>query len=432
MVTDTCGKGRKAMKVKSKYGLFYKWGKDLHKLDSDKSIIKTELGSQGRLLLYVNTLFLLAEALSGTFVNVYLWKEAGDYALIGYYNVAFYLAMQITFMLSGKWVKVYNKMSCLRSGISVAASFYLFVLFLGDKAVDYIFPLGFLQGIGHGFFWFSFNIVLFEITNRENRDKFNGLAGVFGSLVGMAAPLGAGYLISQMTGMKGYYTIFAISLGVYIAGVILSFFLRKRKSGGQFSLKETYAVFNRSKTWKRIFFAMIGQGINESVFNFLIGILVFVATSNEWKVGIYTFITSGVAFIAFYVVGKYIRPSWRNQAMFWGAILMSVSVLPLFYDVNYNTLLWMGIGISLFSPLFFIPAVSIVFDAIGKSKEAAKWKVEDIIIRETGLNVGRLLSLGAFILLVSWSEKPLILNSLLLAVSLAQLITWFFMRKVKL
>ena len=180
------------------------------------------------------------------------------------------------------------------------------------------------------------------------------------------------------------------------------------------------------------FFAMIGQGINKSVFSFLIGILVFVATNNEWKVGIYTFITSGVAFISFYIIGKFIRPSWRNKAMFWGSILMSLSVLPLFYEVSYNTLLWMGIGVSLFSPLFFIPAVSIVFDAIGKSKESAKWKVEDIIIRETGLNVGRLLSLGAFILLISWSEKPLILNSILLAVSLAQLITWYFMRKIKL
>ena len=241
------------MKVKSKYGLFYKWGADLQTLDKpNDTLMKTQLGSQGRLLLYVNTLFLLAEALSGTFVNVYLWKEAGDYILIGYYNIAFYLSMQVTFMLSGKWVKVYNKMSCLRSGISVAASFYLLILFLDGKAVDYIIPLGFLQGIGHGFFWLSFNIVLFEITNRENRDKFNALAGVLGSFVGMAAPLAAGYLISEMTGMKGYYTIFSISLGVYIAGVILSFFLKKRKSGGQFSLKETYGVFNRGRTWKRI------------------------------------------------------------------------------------------------------------------------------------------------------------------------------------
>src|SRR5690606_38313535 len=158
-----------------------------------KSILRQHLGPQGRLLLIVHTLFLLAEALSGTFVNVYLWKEAGDYALIGFYNIALFIAIQFTFLFSGNWVTVTIQMSCLKAGITVAAAFYLMVLFLGDNAVNYIVPLGLLQGIGHGFFWLSFNIVLFEITSRENRDKFNGLAGVYGSFVGMAAPLIAGY-----------------------------------------------------------------------------------------------------------------------------------------------------------------------------------------------------------------------------------------------
>ncbi|RXT14698.1 MFS transporter [Ammoniphilus sp. CFH 90114] len=421
-----------SMTGKSKHGLFYHWGVNIKEAtEEEKKLGDSEIGSQGRLLLLVYTLFLLAEALSGTFVNVYLWKEKNDYSLIGWYNISFFIGMQITFMLSGKWVKVYNKMSCLRTGIAVSSAFYLGVLLLGKKAVSFIFPLGFVQGIGHGFFWFAFNIVLFEITNKVNRDKFNGLAGVFGSFVGMVAPLGAGYLIAKMTGMKGYYTIFAVSLGIYVCGVILSFFFKRRKSGGEFSLANTYRVYKKSKTWKRILNAMIGQGITESVFNFLIGILVFIATSNEWKVGVYTFITSGVAFFSFYLIGKFIKPKWRSTSLFWGTLLMSVSVLPLFYEVNYTTLLIMGIGISLFSPLFYIPAVSIVFDSIGRSKETAQWKVEYIIIRETGLNIGRLLSLGLFIALVTWREDALVLSGLLLAVSLAQLITWAYMRKIK-
>lgn len=290
------------MRMKARRGLFYRWN------PADKAILKQHLGPQGRLLLIVHTLFLLAEALSGAFVNVFLWKKAGDYALIALYNIAFFVAVQFAFMFSGKWVKVYNKMSCLKAGIAIAAAFYLFVLFLGDNAVRYIVPLGLLQGVGHGFFWLSFNIVLFEITSRENRDKFNGLAGVFGSFVGMAAPLIAGYFISVMTGATGYYMIFALSLAVYIAAAIFSVFFNRRKSGGQFSIRETRLIFQRDKTWRFIFLAMIGQGFNESVFHFLIGILVFVATNNEWKVGVYTAITSGVAFFSFYVAGKFLRP----------------------------------------------------------------------------------------------------------------------------
>jgi YQGE family putative transporter len=417
----------------SKHGLFYHWGVDLRQAgQGKKNIGDTVLGSQGRLLLLVNTLFLMAEALSGTFVNVYLWKETNDYILIGLYNLSFFVSMQLTYMLGGKWLKEFNKMSCLRTGIVVSASFYLSVLILGEKAASFILLLGFLQGIGHGFFWSSFNIVFFEITSRENRDKFNGLAGVFGSFVGMISPLAAGYLISRMTGTKGYMTIFAISLGIYIGGVILSFFLKKRKSVGHYSIWEPFKILRRDDTWKNIFKAMIGQGMNESLFNFMVGLLVFIATQNEWKLGIYTFITSGVAFVSFYVVGRVIRPAWRSKALFIGTFLMAVSVLPLFLEVTFTTLLIMGIGISFFSPLFYIPAISTVFDAMGKTKNSAKQKVEYIIIRETGLNIGRLLSLGAFLLLVSWREDPIVLNSLLFAVSIALFITWFYLRRVKL
>ncbi|HJV44511.1 MAG TPA: MFS transporter [Bacillota bacterium] len=420
------------MAVKSKRGLFYPWKEELRTEHKEKKKIFThELGKQGRLLLTVYTLFLFSEALSGTFVNVYLWKENSGYSLIGWYNISFFSAMQITFMLTGKWVKQYNKMSCLRTGIALAASFYLLVLLLGDKAASLIIPLGFLQGVGQGFFWFSFNIVLFEITNRENRDKFNGLSGVFGSLVGMAAPLAAGYTISKMSGLTGYTVVFSVSLGIYVTGVMVSFFLEKRKSGGSFTLPQTYQVFTRSKTWKLVFLAMIGQGFNESVFSFLVGLLVYISTKNEWKLGIYTFITSAVSFVSFYIVGKVIKTTWRARALLLGTILMSISTIPLFFDLNYKTLLFMGIGVSLFSPLFYIPAVSVVFDAIGKSKNSAKWKVENIVIRETGLNVGRLCSLTIFLLLISWRDDAFILSGLLLAVNLALLVTWFFLSKVR-
>jgi MFS transporter, YQGE family, putative transporter len=419
------------MAVKTKQGVFYRWGNGKNAIQNKKSLFHTELGPQGRLLLWVNTLFLMAEALSGTFVNVYLWKEKNDYGMIAWYNIAFFLAMQVTFMFAGKWVKEHNKMSCLRTGIAVAASFYLLVLITGARTADYIFPLGFLQGVGHGFFWFSFNIALFEITNRENRDKFNGLAGVFGSLVGMVTPLLAGYLISEMTGMKGYTVIFSISLGIYITGVILSFFLKRRESEGHYSIKDTYKILGKSRALKNIFLAMVGQGLNESVFGFLVGLLVFIATKNEWKLGIYTFITSGVSFFSFYVIGKLMRHSWRNLSLLLGTILTSIAVIPLFFTVNYTTLLVMGIGISLFNPLFLIPAVSTVFDTIGRNQTSAKYKVEAIVLRETGLNIGRLASLLLFLFLVSWRQDAFILNSLLFVTSLGQFITWFYLKQVK-
>ena len=80
------------------------------------------------MLLVVHGLFAIAQALSGTFVNVYIWKVKNDFALIGWFALATQLAGGFTFWLAGKWVKEHNKMIALRLGVGVSALFYVLVL----------------------------------------------------------------------------------------------------------------------------------------------------------------------------------------------------------------------------------------------------------------------------------------------------------------
>lgn len=110
------------------------------------------LDRQAKLLLFVNVLFVTAGALSGTFVNVYLWKVKSQFAPIAWFTLTTHLAGALTFWLAGKWVKEHNKMNCLRLGLAVSALFYLFVLLTGAEAVTYAALLGLVQGLASGFF----------------------------------------------------------------------------------------------------------------------------------------------------------------------------------------------------------------------------------------------------------------------------------------
>lgn len=80
-----------------------------------------------------------------------------------------------------------------------------------------------------------------------------------------------------------------------------------------------------------------------------------------------------------------------------GSIMMSVAVIPMFLDTNYTTLLIYGIGTSIFAPLYFIPLTSVVFDLIGINEDSANLRDEYIVIREIGLNLGRMFSVLIFI-----------------------------------
>jgi MFS transporter, YQGE family, putative transporter len=389
------------------------------------------LDGQSRLLLTVHGLCAVANALSGTFVNVYLWKARHDFAVIGWFTLVHHLTMAFTFWLAGKWVKEHNKMNCLRAGVAVSALFYILVLYFGQRAADYFVLLGMVQGMSAGFFWLAFNVVYFEVTDRDNRDRFNGWAGLLGSGAGMVAPWVSGYLIVHMEATNGYRLIFTISLVVFLIGVVASFFLKKRKSEGHYDWSHTWTCLRAEHTyWRTVGAALVAQGVREGVFGFMIALLVFVHTGSEMSLGNFSLVTSAVALLSFMLIGRFLKPNHRRTAMLIGASAIVIVILPFFWKVNYWTLLTFGIGVALFFPLFGIPMTSTVFDLIGSDEESVKRREEYVVMRELALNAGRLLGTGVFLIFIAWFKAPAAMNWLLLGIGSSPLVAWYFMRKV--
>jgi YQGE family putative transporter len=387
------------------------------------------LSGQSKLLLAVNGLFAVANALSGTFVNVYLWKAKNDYTLIAWFAISTQVTMALTFWIVGKWVKEHNKMHSLRLGVAISAAFYLIILWLGVKSVDYVIGLGIIMGLAFGLFWLAFNVVYFEVTSPNTRDKFNGWAGLLGSGAGMIAPWLSGYLITHMKNTTGYRLIFTLSLVTFLMGVVVSFFLKKRKVQQSYNWMYGYhQLLQPANPWRKIALALVAQGMREGVFGFIIGLLVYIYTKNEMKLGNFSLISSAVGFISFMVVGKWLKPKRRKLCMLIGVVMMILVILPFFWQVSYSTLLVFGVGTSLFIPLFTIPITSVVFDMIGKNEESANNRVEYIVLREVALNTGRMLGTLIFIAVLSWSTKPLTINLLLLGLGSSPFIAWLLMR----
>lgn len=393
--------------------------------------MKITLGRQSILLLGVNGLFALAGALSGTFLNVFLWKSRPDYAMLGWFTLSQQLAIGLTFWLAGKWVKEHNKMSALRLGTALSGIFYMIVLWAGSKAVDWIWPLGMLLGCSLGLFWVAFNVVYFEITDRENRDLFNGWVGLLGSMTGIIGPWFSGLIITRMTDNTGYRLIFTVSLVIYVIAVVFSFFLKKRKVSGTYRWSEPWIQLSkRDSPWRTLGLGLFAQGAREGVFAFLIALLVYLATAQEYKLGQFSLITSAVALVSYWAAGKWFKPQYRSRGMFIGALILLVVLLPLLWKVTYGTLLIMGIGSAVAMPLYVLPMISAGFDMMGTSGENVEKRVELVVLRELCLMLGRLFGLAIFIVTVMNAPSLRMLTWLIIVLGASPLIGWIFMRKL--
>lgn len=350
--------------------------------------------------------------------------------MIGCFTVAQQLALGLSFWLAGKWVKEYNKMNALRLGIAVSGLFYLVVLGVGDQAVHYIWPLGLLLGIAIGLFWLAFNIVYFEITDAANRDFWNGWMGLLGSLTGMVGPWLSGWFISSLPGERGYRIVFMISLGIYGLAAVFSFFLKKRKSEADYGWLEPWRQLRRSTGWRQVAGSLFFQGLREGVFSFLIGLLVYIAAKEESKLGQFALVTSAVSLVSYWAAGKFFKPRFRSAGMMVGGALLVGVIVPLLWQVNYITLLLMGIGTSLFIPLYMLPMISTSFDLIGESEESVSNRVELVVLRELSLMSGRLLGIVVFIAVLSVNGSERTITILLLVLGAAPLGSWLMLRRM--
>lgn len=394
------------------------------------SLGKIDISRDLILLLLIGGLYSLGIFLSNTFVNIYLWRQSGDYATIGVYNFAINLFQGIAFILAARMTKKVDRTIVIRLGVFFLSIFFLCVLLIGENASKYNFLLGSLLGIGYGFYWLAFNILTFEITEPDTRDFFNGVLGVLQSLGGMIGPILAGYIITKMDANIGYTTIFSISFVLFACAVITSFFIQRRPSVGNFYLRRIMQERKRNNNWRRILNAHFFQGLREGVFAFIISIWVFIVTKSEFALGTFNLVLSGLSAVFYLAVTKTVKPAMRKKAILIGALLLYGAIFLILFEINYTLLIIYATIIGIAYPIIYVPYVSLTYDVIGKGWKAGELRVEYIVVRELFLNSGRMLSIIVFLLSISFFDPEMIIPVILVTFGLGHVIIYIFVKNI--
>lgn len=382
-------------------------------------------------LLLIGGLYALSIALSNTFVNVYLWRQSGEFKDIALYNLSIVVMQPLTFILAGKWAKKIDRIIVLRLGVIFLSIFYLMVLAFGNNASTYLLLLGGLLGVGYGFYWLAFNVLTFEITEPETRDFFNGFFGILTSLTGMVGPILAGWIISSLQGFTGYTVIFGISLGLFVGAVLLSLLIKRRPAHGTYAFKRILQERKNNHNWKNILHASFFQGLREGSFVFTISVWVFITTNSELALGTFGLVNSAVAFVFYFLATKFIKQKHRMKAILLGGLLLYGGIFLVIIDLSFQRLIIYAIVIAIAYPILLVPYNSLIYDVIGKSWKAAEMRIEYIVVRELYLNAGRTVSILLFLTFVTIFSEERGIPILLTIIGAGHLIIYFFVKQIE-
>ena len=382
-----------------------------------------------RLLIMCNTLFMFGLALSSIFVNVYIWKVDHSFVAIGVFNLCVFAAVTFGFYVGGQVSSHWIDLWLIRFGLIVLAMFFLLLLLLRERSAHYFWWLGLLFGFGQGIYWYGFHVTMFSLTSIDNRASFNGINGFFASLVSMAAPFLAGFLISHSPDYVGYHVVFAASLVLFALAFWLVFALPKGSLHDSLRLSEGFRLAT-DPDWKRLWFGSLIFGLREGVFAFYIGLLVFFATKSEEGLGEYGLWTGLVSLVGFYAVRLIKKERHKQLLMVISGVIVGLACLLLLQGVHRMVLIVFGTVTALCMPFFVVPFSAMLMNEIDESKRSKERLPEYLISREIALGIGRVLGISVYLLVIRLLRQPLYLLQLAVILGFAHAIVALIIRKV--
>lgn len=390
--------------------------------------MKIKLSKESMTLLTIGCLFNAGLTIASTFVNVYLIRLTNNMGLMILQNIANYLMIISGFVLCTRITKKgISMLSLLRIGITAIISYYALVLLLKENAGNYLIPLGLCNGIGQGFYYFTFNILIGKLLKNEEQSKFFSYQSSFGYFFGVLAPTISGYIIVKFTELTGYYVLFGTAVLVFLLAIIFSIKLKKVQVSESYSLLPVLKE-KGNKPWNLLKFISFTFGAKEVIYYQIFTVFAYLIISNEATIGNLTSISSLIGVLSSLLIASKFTSETQKKYHFMYCIGYAVSLgclgvfatpfaLKASFIINGLVFAWCNV---IYSTHVYQLA----------KKAATKYTNSDyIIVCEFPLAAGRILGLFTFYVLNLFIDSFTLYRILLIAITILPFIDHYIIKK---
>ncbi len=328
---------------------------------------------------------------------------------LGIYKLVAIIAIYGVIFLTRNFAKSKHRANLMRIGIVLDFVYFLTIILLRDKVVNYIYLVGLLYGLEEGFYYSVYNILESDGVTNEERAKFVGINTSIESILSIVFPLIFGSLISATGFLKSLIVVFII----VIIRIILSFIYKDNNipKSNKTNMKEYSELIKDDKRFKQMYKVEFLNGLvfSEAAFAYIVTIYIIKVFSNSFSLGVFTSIFSIITFIIGIWFAKFIKEKHYSSAIKVSMLFTVISLFIMIFKCNAVTIVLFNLFSTISKKLKNLIIGNTQANLSNYDKIKKEYKTEYWLANETSLVIGRIISSSLFILLAYLDSTVMII-----------------------
>lgn len=318
---------------------------------------------------------------------------------LGIYKLVAIIAIYSVIFLTRNFAKSKHRANLMRIGIVLDFVYFLTIILLKDKVVDYIYLVGLLYGLEEGFYYSVYNILESDGITNEERAKFAGTYTATESILSIVFPLIFGSLIYATGFLKSLIIVFII----VIIRIILSFIYKDNNipKSNRTNMKDYFGLTKKDKKFKQMYIVEFLNGLvySEAAFSYIVTIYIIKVFSDSFSLGVFTSIFSIITFIIGMLFAKFIKREHYARTIKISMVFTILSLFLMIFNFNAVTIVLFNLFQTISKKLKNLITGNNQANLSNDSKIQKEYKTEYWLANETSLVIGRIISSSIFILI---------------------------------
>lgn len=339
-----------------------------------------------------------------TFVDSFLvlyFLELSDSNILplGIYKLVAVAVIFLTIFSVRNIAKSSYRVTLLRIGIILDFVYFLTILLLKEKVVDFIYLVGVLYGLAEGFYFSVYNMFESDGIANEERAKFKGTYTSVKSILDMIFPLFMGTYIFT----AGFLNAVLAVLGIVAIRIVLSFQFKDNNLPieNKTNLKEYSEIVNQETSIRKMYKMQVFEGLtySEGAFSSIVMIYIIKIFSNSFSLGVFTALFSLVIALLGIMFAKVMKPQNYSRNIKISTVFTVTSLFIMIANCNMFTVVLFNFLQTISKNLTEMINSNNQFDLSNQEKLRKQYKVEYFVGLEFSIFIGRVISQSLFILM---------------------------------